>query len=158
MQHYKACGTQSPPLALRERVPYLKAALMETLMTAKITRAFILGGCMLSLATWATAQAAGAGADFNKKERAQIQEQKRLEKVDPPIRPDPVGNALIGGAVTGTMKGAAAGALSTVRGAGVGTAVQAAKDEIAKNKVENAKTGRGGKDDPRYNPATLPGR
>jgi hypothetical protein len=78
------------------------------------------------------AQAAGAGADFNKADRAATAkeaERQRLEKVDPPIRPDPVGNALIGGAVTGSMKGAAAGAVSAIRGAAIGTAVQEAKEK-----------------------------
>ena len=106
----------------------------------------------------AIAQAAGAGAAYNKAERAKIQEQTRLEKVDSPIRPDPVGNALIGGAVTGTMKGAAAGAVSATRGAGVGTAVQAAKQDIQKSKAENQQTGRGSNSDPRYNPGTLLGK
>lgn len=103
----------------------------------------------------AHAQAAGAGADYNKAERARIQEQNRLERVDPPIRPDPVGNALIGGAVTGTMKGAAAGAASAVRGAAVGSTVQEVKQDIQKSKEENKQSGRGGPSDPRYNPGTL---
>ena len=80
--------------------------------------------------TNASAQAAGAGADFNKKERAVLQEQRRLDRVDPPIRPDPLGNALMGGVVTGTIKGAAAGAASAARSAAVGTAVQEAKQGI----------------------------
>lgn len=132
---------------------------------------FILSATALALmsafASQAQAQAAGAGADFNKAERAQIQERTRLEKVDPPIKPDPVGNALIGGAVSGVFKGvvtgasssigdavktgAAAGALSTGRGALGGGAIQAVKE----NKDQNLKSGRGGPDDPRYNPATL---
>ena len=106
----------------------------------------------------AFAQAAGAGAAYNKAERAKIQEQTRLEKVDPPIRPDPVGNALIGGVVTGTMKGAVAGAATAARGAGGGTAVQAAKQDIKKSKAENQQTGRGSNSDPRYNPGTLLGK
>ncbi len=98
----------------------------------------------------AHAQVAGAGANFNKAEQAQIQERARLERVDPPIRPDPLGNAIIGGAASGAFKGtvtagarsisdavkagAAAGALSTARGAAVGTAVQGAKDAVKKRK------------------------
>lgn len=97
------------------------------------------------------AQAAGAGADFNRAERAAIQERQRLERIDPPIQSDPLGNALIGGAVTGTMRGAAAGAASALRSATLGSAVQ----EIRRNADENRRTGRGGPDDPRYNPATL---
>lgn len=86
---------------------------------------FIFG--MTTYSINAHAQAAGAGAEFNNAERIQIQEFNRLERVDPPIRPDPIGNALIGGAVTGSMGGAAAGAASAVRGAAVGTAVEGAK-------------------------------
>lgn len=126
---------------------------------------------MSFIATTAHSQAAGAGADFNKAERAQIQERARLDRVDPPIKQDPVGNALIGGAVSGVVKGlatgavsslgdavkagAAAGALSTVRGAAVGSAAQAVKEDIARNKALNQQSGRGGSSDPRYNPATL---
>lgn len=132
---------------------------------------FMLSAAALALmsafASQAQAQAAGAGADFNKAERAQIQERARLERVDPPIRPDPVGNALIGGAVSGVVKGvvtgtassvgdaikagAAAGALTTGRSALAGGAIQAVKE----NKQQNLKSGRGGPDDPRFNPATL---
>jgi hypothetical protein len=103
-------------------------------------------------------QAAGAGADYNKADRARVSEQQRLERVDPPIRPDPVGNALIGGAVTGSMKGAAAGAASAVRGAATGSAIQGIKDDIRTNTEQNKQSGRGGPSDPRYNPGTLLGR
>lgn len=119
---------------------------------------FVAVAALLSLGVFhlgAQAQGAGAGADFNMADRAKVREQTRLEKVDPPIRPDPLGNALIGGAVTGTMKGAAAGATSAIRSGAAGAAVQSAKDDIAKSKAENQRTGRGGADDPRYNPATL---
>jgi predicted Rossmann-fold nucleotide-binding protein len=84
-----------------------------------------------SHASLAIAQAAGAGADFNRADRvdtAREAERQRLERVDPPIHPDPLGNALIGGGVTGVMKGAAAGAASAIRGAAIGTAVQQAKE------------------------------
>jgi len=103
----------------------------------------------------ASAQTAGAGAEHNKAEREKAQENARLERVDPPIRPDPLGNALIGGAVTGTMKGAAAGAVSAARGGAIGSTVQATKDSIKENKAENAKTGRGRENDPRYDPRSL---
>ncbi|MBR1147503.1 hypothetical protein [Bradyrhizobium sp. AUGA SZCCT0431] len=105
--------------------------------------------------TSAMAQCAGCGADFNRAERSRIQEQQRLERVDPPIRPDPIGNALIGGAVTGTIRGATAGAVSTLRSGAVGTAVQSAKDGIERNKAQNQQTGRGGSTDPRYDPRAL---
>ena len=120
----------------------------------------ILGLAVLSItlsthSVTAFSQAAGAGADYNKADRARVQEQTRLERVDPPIRPDPVGNALIGGAVTGTIKGAAAGAVSAGRGAAAGSTAQAVKQDIQKSKAENAQSGRGGPSDPRYNPSTL---
>lgn len=97
------------------------------------------------------AQCAGCGANHNRTERARIQENQRLERVDPPIRPDPVGNALIGGAVTGTMRGAAAGAASAARSGAIGGTVQ----EIRRGQTDNQRTGRGGSSDPRYNPGTL---
>jgi hypothetical protein len=62
--------------------------------------------------------------------RPSPEEIARVNRVDPPIKPDPLGNALIGGAVTGTMKGAAAGALSIVNGTAVGQAIQSAKDAV----------------------------
>lgn len=79
----------------------------------------------------AFAGCAGCGADYNKADRAATARQaeiQRLERVDPPVRPDPVGNALIGGGVSGVMRGsvgAAAGAFG--RGAAIGTAAESAK-------------------------------
>lgn len=106
-------------------------------------------------AAQAQAQAANAGAKFNQAERAQAQELRRLEKVDPPIKEDIVGNALVGGAVTGTLRGAAAGAAAAVRsGALTGTA-QAVREDAKKAKKENAQTGRGSATDPRFDPRTL---
>ena len=91
--------------------------------------------------------------------------------MDPPIRPDPLGNAIIGGVVSGVAKGAvtaragsisdalkagaAPGALSTARGATVGGTTQVLKDAIEMSNEQNLKSGRGGPDDPRYNPARL---
>ncbi len=72
---------------------------------------------------------ANCGAEFNQAERAKMQELNRLERVDPPVRPDPIGNALIGGGVTSAMKGVGAGAVSAIRGAAIGTAVQGTKEK-----------------------------
>lgn len=63
-------------------------------------------------------------------------EQERVEKADPPIKSDPLGNALIGGLVggiAGGIKGGVGGAATgaagaTVRGAVTGTAIEKAKD------------------------------
>ena len=74
---------------------------------------------------------AGCGADYNRADRAETARQaeyQRLERVDPPIRPDPVGNALIGGGVSGAMTGsvgAAAGAFG--RGTAIGAGVEAVR-------------------------------
>ncbi|BEP54501.1 hypothetical protein GmRootV118_17450 [Variovorax sp. V118] len=68
------------------------------------------------------AQAAGAGAEYNKREAAKMQEVRRLEKYDKPLRDDPIGNALTGGAATGLVRGAAAGAVGTASRAATGTA------------------------------------
>lgn len=112
-------------------------------------------GCVALSASIVSAQTAGAGADYNRAERAKAQEIERLERVDPPVRPDPLGNALIGGGVTGTMKGAAAGAASAVRSGAIGATVQGTKDSIERNRAENNKTGRGSDKDPRYDPRSL---
>lgn len=117
--------------------------------------AFSLASLFVCVAMDVSAQGAGAGADFNRADRAQIQESERLQRVDPPVREDPIGNALIGGAVTGTMKGAAAGAVSAVKGGAVGSAVQGARQGIEENRQENLNTGRGGATDPRYDPRSL---
>lgn len=92
------------------------------------------------LASAALAQAAGAGADFNKadrkataKETAKQVEIERLKKVDPPIKPDPLGNALVGGALTGAITGSAAAAGATVVGR---TAVQAGANKIKDEKTK----------------------
>lgn len=85
------------------------------------------------------AQAAGAGADFNRADRkatAREAERQRVQAYDKPIRPDPIGNALIGGGVAGAMAGAsggaaagaAAAAASTARGAAIGTAVEKVRE------------------------------
>lgn len=57
-------------------------------------------------------------------------ELERLDKVDPPIKEDPVGNAIIGGVATGSIKGAVAGAISAARGALVGGAIQQGKEKV----------------------------
>lgn len=96
----------------------------------KNCRGLIDLGCVavLSLAApQAFSQCAGCDADYNKGDR-QATEIERIRQYDKPIRPDPVGNALIGGGVTGVTKGAAAGAASAVRGAAIGTGVQKARE------------------------------
>ena len=91
------------------------------------------GAAVLSLvsAPQAFAQCAGCGADYNKADR-QATEIERIRQYDKPIRPDPVGNALIGGGVTGVLKGAAAGAASAARGAAIGTGVEKAREKAQK--------------------------
>ena len=78
------------------------------------------------------AQSAGAGADSNRADRQAVireAEKQRIHQADKPVRPDPVGNALIGGGVTGAMKGAAAGASSAARGAIIGGTVDTYKEK-----------------------------
>lgn len=87
---------------------------------------------MIEASNGALAQVAGGGADYNTSDRAASSrevERQRLDAVDPPIQKDPLGNALIGGGVTGIMKGAGAGAASVVKGTALGTAVEAAKEK-----------------------------
>ena len=78
----------------------------------------------------AFAQAAGAGAAFNRADRqasARQAEVNRLIQYDKPIYKDPLGNALIGAPTTGVIRGAAAGVSSIVTGTTIGTATNAAK-------------------------------
>ena len=119
------------------------------------TAQLILGTLAVALTGAVQAQAANAGADFNKAERANAQESQRTAKIDRPVQPDVPANALIGGAATGTIRGAGAGAVSAVRSGAVGTAVQAAKERAAQAKATNKESGRGGSSDPRYDPRTL---
>ncbi len=73
--------------------------------------------------------------DADRKAQAQARERKRIEAYDKPIKPDPVGNALVGGAVAGAVTGAtqgaaaaaSAGAASIVRGTAIGVGVEKAK-------------------------------
>ncbi len=77
------------------------------------------------------AQNAGGGADSNRADRRAVEreaEKQRIHQADKPVRPDPVGNALISGGVTGAMKGAAAGASSAARGAAIGGTVDTYKE------------------------------
>lgn len=119
----------------------------------RLSAAFLIVACAYGNHLYA--QTAGADADYNKKERQRAQEDERIRRADPPIKEDPIGNALIGGGVTAVLKGTGAGAVSAVRGAGIGSTVQSAKDGMEKNKAENHKAGRGSDKDPRYNPGTL---
>lgn len=80
----------------------------------------------------ALAQAAGAGADFNKADRKNAEIQ-RIINYDKPVKKDPLGNALIGGGVTGLIKGSAGAAVqSVVTGTATGAAVEKAKEEAKK--------------------------
>jgi len=61
----------------------------------------------------------------------------RVKSVDPPIRPDAIGNGIVGGVVGGLIKGggaAVAGALGAARGAGKGAAIEAGKGLINSGK------------------------
>jgi hypothetical protein len=86
------------------------------------------------LATSALAQCAGCGADYNKADRAataRLAERQRLDRVDPPVQKDPLGNALIGAGITGVVTGsAAAAARAVVTGTVTGAAIQGAKDAM----------------------------
>lgn len=81
------------------------------------------------------AQCAGCGADYNKADRrttARIAEDQRLQRVDPPIKKDPLGNALIGGGVSGALRGAAAGVSSVFTGTATGAATNEVRDRRRK--------------------------
>jgi hypothetical protein len=78
------------------------------------------------------AQCAGCGADYNKADRetaARLVERQRLEKIDPPIEKDPLGNAIIGGSLTGIVRGSVgATANAIVTGTAAGAAMQQARE------------------------------
>jgi hypothetical protein len=82
------------------------------------------------------AQCAGCGADYNKADReaaARLVERQRLEKIDPPIQKDPLGDAIIGGGVTGIVRGSVgAAARAIVTGTAAGAAMQKAREASRK--------------------------
>ena len=81
------------------------------------------------------AQCAGCGADYNRGDRratAREAENQRLQRVDPPIKKDPLGNALIGGGVSGALRGAAAGVSSVFTGTATGAASNEVRDRRRK--------------------------
>lgn len=85
------------------------------LALANVSRAFLVS-LFLGAASAApcTAQTAGAPADYNRVDRQESDRQAQnnfLMQYDLPLRPDPWGNAIIGGLVTGIMQGAGEGVL-----------------------------------------------
>jgi hypothetical protein len=60
-------------------------------------------------------------------------EEERLTRIDPPVRPDPVGNALIGGAVSGAISGPVAGVATFVRQAVTGSAIELGREKMKQN-------------------------
>lgn len=74
----------------------------------------------------AYSQGAGAGAEFNRKDRQETEVQ-RLKNYDKPVYKDPVGNAIIGGGVTGVLKGSGGAAAKSV---GTGSAINHGKKKI----------------------------
>ncbi len=82
---------------------------------------------LLTSPTVVIAQAAGAGADFNRQD-SRATEIQRLKNYDKPVKKDPVGNALIGGVVSGVVK--------TSVGSGVQSVATGTVATIAKEKVK----------------------
>jgi len=93
--------------------------------------------CLVALSGSAIAQCAGCDSDYNKQERAELEKQAEIERIeqnDPPLKDDPLGNALVGGAVTGAMTGSVSAAAtdvatSTAIDATVDAATQSNEDE-----------------------------
>jgi hypothetical protein len=102
---------------------------MKHAVASLIAAAAMVGG-----ATAGYTQCAGCGADYNKADReatARLAERQRLERIDPPIKKDPLGNALIGGGVTGIVRGsAAAAARAVVTGTAAGAAIQKGQEAM----------------------------
>jgi hypothetical protein len=69
-------------------------------------------------------------------------DQERVERVDPPIRSDAIGNGIVGGGVGGLVGGAAGGVAGAVgrvaigagKGAATGAAIGIVKEHIGKTK------------------------
>jgi len=80
------------------------------------------------------AQCASCSADYNKSDReaaARFVERQRLERIDPPIQKDPLGNGLIGGGVIGIVRGsAAAAAQAVVTSTLMGAAIQKGREAM----------------------------
>lgn len=99
----------------------------NALVAGALTAALMAGTSQAALA-----QAAGAGADSNRKDRQKVwweAERQRVKEYDKPVQKCPVGNAIIGGVVSGVIKGSAeAGALSLATGTAVNTAVGKLKE------------------------------
>lgn len=68
-------------------------------------------------------------------------ERARLEKIDPPLKDDVLGNAIVGGAASGAYKGVAQGAAAGAAAAATGTA-----SRIVTGGAGQAYKERGGKD------------
>lgn len=102
-------------------------------MQARILFSTISLAACLMLPSLAAAQCAGCNADQNKADRAEVEKQKKIEQIeknDPPLKNDPVGNALIGGAVGGATGGISGAAGATVRGATAATTVEVVKEKV----------------------------
>lgn len=83
----------------------------------------------------AIAQAAGAGADFNRKDR-DATEVQRLKNYDKPVQKDAFGNAIISGGVSGVIKGSVAKGATSVA---TGTVVNTAKQQVPQDPFRRPK-------------------
>jgi hypothetical protein len=82
----------------------------------------------------AIGQCAGCGADYNKADRAATAreaERQRLDRVDPPIQKDPLGDAIISGGIAGLTTGSVvAGARAFITTTAMGLATEKAKEAL----------------------------
>lgn len=104
----------------------------------KATAAVLAAIATLGLAPEAMAQAAGAGADYNREESQRLAEERarqaafdaevrRLEQIDKPLQNDVLGNVLTSGGGQLLVRGAQAAATSLVTGTVGGVAVEKGK-------------------------------
>ena len=118
----------------------------------KATTAVLADIAMLAFSADAMAQAAGAGADYNRQEAQRLAQERarqqafdaevrRLEQIDKPLQNDPLGNALIGGGVNTLAKGLAAGATSVATGSGTATVIQTITNAMSGDSASSATTG-----------------
>lgn len=81
--------------------------------TAPKLSAILIFGSTIAYCGLLSAQCATCGPDYNKVDRPKTEVQ-RVTDYDKPVQKDPVGNALIGGGVSGVIKGSVGAAATSV--------------------------------------------
>lgn len=101
-------------------------------------RALVIGYLLLAavLPASAWAQCAGCNADFNRADRANVERQKQIERIeanDKPLRSDALGNGLFGGGLSAAREGARGVVTSIVKSVSLGEAGERARARRERN-------------------------